>query len=64
VHLIICGVQQQAQQLRPEQECGWVMAHENAPTQGGNRLVIHEGAQFMTAITHVRVLTGSKLIIG
>jgi hypothetical protein len=37
-----CCVKQQAQQLRPEQECGWVMAHKNAPTQEGNRLVIHD----------------------
>jgi hypothetical protein len=42
VHPIVCGVNQQAQQLRPEQECGWVMAHKNAPAQEGNRLIIHD----------------------
>jgi hypothetical protein len=42
VHPIVCGVKQQAQQLRPEQECGWVMAHKNAPAPEGNRLIIHD----------------------
>jgi hypothetical protein len=42
LHLIGRGIKRQAQQLRPEEECGWVMAHQNAPAQEGNRLVIHD----------------------